>query len=201
MAVAPNPRYHRLGRYGRRNPLRRRSDVVEAWTVLLLGAALWVGAPLAGVFVGYHTHHETLLEADRQRAVSQAVRATLSRNTPATGASAGGAASVSKVLGPVRWTTADGRGGTGVARVAAGSRAGATVTVWLDGEGRITAPPPSHADAWARGTGTGIATTAAVAVMVGGAWLTVRGVAHRRRMAEWEREWAMTGPQWDRGKR
>lgn len=36
------------GRRLRRNPLRRRSDVVEAWTVLAVAVLLLLGAPLLG---------------------------------------------------------------------------------------------------------------------------------------------------------
>lgn len=38
----------------RRNPLRRHSDVVEAWTALIVAVLLLVGAPLASPrgFVG-----------------------------------------------------------------------------------------------------------------------------------------------------
>ncbi|NSL42795.1 hypothetical protein HO151_00845, partial [Streptomyces sp. 8P21H-1] len=42
-----------LVRKQRHNPLRRRSDVVEAWTALVVAVLLCAGAPLAGLGVGW----------------------------------------------------------------------------------------------------------------------------------------------------
>jgi hypothetical protein len=47
----------------------------------------------------------------------------------------------------VRWTAADGSTHTDEARVPVRSRAGSTVTVWTDGNGRIVADPLTEGDA------------------------------------------------------
>jgi hypothetical protein len=52
----------------RRNPLRRRSDVVEAWTVLAVAVLLFVGAPLAGAAVGWWRYDNAQARAAAQRA-------------------------------------------------------------------------------------------------------------------------------------
>lgn len=54
----------------RRNAVRRRSDVVEAWTRLFLGSALLVGAPLTGSLIGLSTFDNAQEKADHQRATS-----------------------------------------------------------------------------------------------------------------------------------
>lgn len=66
----------------RRNPLRRRSDVVEAWTVLAVALLLLLVAPLAGAVVGWWAHDDARATAAEQRAERHRVRAEVTGRVP-----------------------------------------------------------------------------------------------------------------------
>ncbi|MBW8820836.1 MAG: hypothetical protein JF598_22125, partial [Streptomyces sp.] len=59
----------------RRNPLRRRSDVIEAWTVLAVAALMLLGAPLVGAVVGWWAHGDARAVAAAQHSERHRVRA------------------------------------------------------------------------------------------------------------------------------
>ncbi|MGW3728091.1 Rv1733c family protein, partial [Streptomyces sp. NPDC000851] len=67
----------------RRNPLRRRSDVVEAWTALAVAVLLLLGAPLAGAVAAWWAHDEARSTAVAQRAERRHVRAEVLGRSPA----------------------------------------------------------------------------------------------------------------------
>lgn len=95
-----------------------------------------------------------------------------------------------------RWTAPDGSARTGVVRADPGSPEGASVTVWTDRTGRLVSKPPTAVEAQLQSTAAGVL----VAVGTGGAtvgcgWLA-RARLDRRRMRDWEAEWARVGPQW-----
>ncbi|MEV5886050.1 hypothetical protein AB0L74_25600 [Streptomyces sp. NPDC052020] len=179
----------------RRNPLRRRSDVVEAWTVLAVAVLLFVGAPLLGAAAAWWAHDEARAAASRQQAERQRVRAEVIGRTPdrLPSVQAGGRHSYRAT---VRWTEPDGAVRTTAARVPAGTRHGEVVEVWLDSRGRGV-PPPADGSAIVQHSLTmGVCATAGAVATVLLAHGGVRRVALRHRLAEWEREWARTEPRW-----
>ncbi|WP_077800772.1 DUF3592 domain-containing protein [Streptomyces sp. JHA26] len=178
----------------RRNPLRRRSDVVEAWTALVVAVLLCVGAPLAGVSAALWAQGQAQRIAAQQRAERHRVHATVVDRTPDSVASAQTGGQSYRVV--VRWTTPGGDTRTATSRVPAGARQGDVVTVWLDSRGR-SVPPPTGGSAVLEHTVTvgAFATLGAALTVLVGHSLGQRA-ALRRRMAEWERDWACTEPQW-----
>ncbi|MFD7885809.1 Rv1733c family protein [Streptomyces bauhiniae] len=187
-------RSHRPRR--RHNPLRRRSDVVEAWMVVVVAVLLCVVAPLAGTAAGLFAHDRARTHAEEQRAERQPVRAVV----------AGRPASRPTVHGDrghgyraeVRWTEPGRQTRTAVANVPAGTRAGDTVTVWFDSRGRAVAPPPNDVAVWQHTVAVGLGVAGGTAALVLLARAVERRVALRHRLAEWERDWARTGPAWTR---
>lgn len=181
----------------RRNPLRRRSDVVETWTALVVGVLLLVGVPLAGALTGLWAHHAARSAADAQRASRHRVHAeVIGRPSVRQAAPRIGTAPAFRVT--VRWTEPGKGTRTAVALVPGGSRHGDVVPVWFDSRGRSVAPPPNDTSVWQHTIGVGAvaaAGTATVILLVHG---TVRQVALRHRMAEWDRDWARTEPGWTR---
>ncbi|AWW41090.1 membrane protein [Streptomyces sp. AS58] len=181
----------------RRNPLRRRSDVVEAWTVLAVALLLFLGAPLAGAAAAWWAHDEAQTTAAAQRADRRHVRAEVVG--PSTGdltALQGGREYTYRAT--VKWTDPGDGPRTATARVPTGTRPGEAVDVWFDSRGRNVPPPPDGTVVWQHtlSIGTCAAGGAAVAVFLGHA--AVRRGANRHRMAEWERDWARTEPEWTR---
>ncbi|MEU6593977.1 DUF3592 domain-containing protein [Streptomyces sp. NPDC046881] len=179
----------------RRNPLRRRSDVVEAWTVLVVAVLLFVVAPLVGVAAGLHAHDRASALAAAQRAERHRVRAVVigearerlsdvqsDRRQP--------------YRAQVRWTEPGQGVRTAWARVPAGTRAGEPVSVWFDSRGRSVAPPPDDVAVWQHAVTVGLCAAGGVATAVFLGHAVERRIALRHRLAEWEREWARTGPRW-----
>ncbi|MEU3844594.1 hypothetical protein AB0E88_31755 [Streptomyces sp. NPDC028635] len=181
----------------RRNPLRRRCDVVEAWTALVVAALLLVGAPLAGVLTGWWAHGEARAVAAQQRADRHEVHARVVGRTPDTPPSVdGGSRHTTPVA--VRWVDARGATHTATARVPAGTRTGDAVDVWFDAHGHDVAAPPTESAVWQHTLSMGVAATGgtvAVVLLVHG---VVRRVSLRHRLDEWDRDWALTEPLWTR---
>lgn len=179
----------------RRNPLRRRSDVVEAWTLLIVAVLLFVVAPLTGVAAGLHSYDRARTLAAAQRAERHPVRAVVVGHPSGRPATVQGDREHA-YRAQVRWTEHGKGTRTASARVPAGSRAGDVVTVWFDAQGRSVAPPPDDVAVWQHTVTVGVCVAGATAVVVLLGHAVERRTALRHRLAEWEREWARTGPKW-----
>ncbi|WP_031160435.1 Rv1733c family protein [Streptomyces durhamensis] len=178
----------------RRNPLKRRADVLEAWVVL----GVWLLTVLAGVSAGLVAARSVEHGLARERAAWRPVVARVVARAPGSPPAHRHASSGDRVWAKVRWTVADRSAHAGQVRVEPGSRAGTPVTVWTDPQGRLVGRPTSLAEAAFRGTLVGclVGLSAAAVPFVGG--LALRGRLERRRMDAWDTEWARLGPQWGR---
>ncbi|MFF5187662.1 hypothetical protein ACFY30_28515 [Streptomyces sp. NPDC000345] len=180
----------RLWRW-RRNPLRRRSDVVEARIVL----ATWTLALLGGAFAGQAAATAVDRDIAARRADVHPVAAVLLEDAakipPTTTGFDDG-----RVWARVRWTTADGVTHTVRTKVDPDAAAGTRVTAWLDSAGDPVSGPPTAARRTVEVTGAGVlaASGAGLAVLAGGR--LIRGRLLRRRLQEWAAEWERVGPQW-----
>jgi hypothetical protein len=176
----------------RRNPLRRRSDVVEAWAGAALCAVLAVGAPVSGIVAANGTHEALVHQnQDRHRA-----SATLTRNATTASAARSNGVSPDEVRGHVRWTASDGTVHTGNVIVRAGMKAGAHVPVWLDGGGRLAAPPLTGVQSAVETDVMGAGAAGGFCVLALTGHRLVRAELNRRRARQWQREWARVEPQW-----
>jgi hypothetical protein len=186
----------RLWRW-RRNPLKRRSDVAEAWMVLAAGVLMVVGAPAVGVATGLGVEEAELRQSQDWHRVS----AVLTRTAPPATESVYSDSGNGRVAATVRWTASDGSYRTGKALVEPGREAGARTLVWLDEHGVPQDDPVTPVQAQAGGMVVGAsAATGTCLLVLGGRW-AVRQRLDLRREAEWEREWAETGPRWGLGGR
>ncbi|MGW0882379.1 Rv1733c family protein [Streptomyces sp. NPDC002671] len=180
----------RLWRW-RANPLRRHSDVVEAWIVL----ATWVLALVGGAFAGFAAAHSADAAFAARRAQVHAVSAVLTGDAART-PPAGTGYDDARVWATVRWTDAHGTVHTERAKVFPGARPGSRVTVWTDRTGQVVSAPVTGASATVQAALTGllVAPSTGAAIWVVG-W-GVRARLIRRRMAEWDEEWKQIGPRW-----
>ncbi|MEV5952353.1 hypothetical protein AB0M11_01005 [Streptomyces sp. NPDC051987] len=175
----------------RRNPLRRPSDVVEAWIVLAVWTVALLGGLLAGAAAGAAVHRDF---AERRAAVHP-VSARLTENAAA-GSPVLTGYDVGKSWVTVRWTDAAGATRTGLAKALPTARAGSRVQVWVNAAERPVAAPPSRAEAACESLATAVLVSPLVATAVwGGGWLVRRRLMHRR-LDEWDAEWRRIGPQW-----
>ncbi|QNP68945.1 hypothetical protein IAG44_05435 [Streptomyces roseirectus] len=178
----------------RRNPLKRRSDVVEAW--VLLGA--WTFAVCAGVLAGWAAASSMERGLARERAEWHTVEGTLTESAPPPAAEPESPARTEHLWTRVTWPGPDGTPRTGQVRVAAGSPAGTHVDVWTDARGRLVTEPTTPAQARLRSTLVGTlagATSAAIPFVTG---RLLRGRLERRRVEQWGVEWARFDPLWGR---
>ncbi|MFH8470427.1 hypothetical protein [Streptomyces sp. NPDC017991] len=168
------------------NPLRRRSDRIEAWTLLTAGLL----ALLVGTLAGLWATRSVELGLARERVEWRPVTALLTERAPGT------ASGSEQVWAEVRWSVADGSTHEGQTRVDPGSAAGTRVTVWSDLQGRLVTRPATQAQASLRAglIGVLVGATATLVPLAGGRLVT--GRLERRRLDRWDTEWERVGPQW-----
>jgi len=174
----------------RRNPLRRRSDVVEAWLLLTLCFL----ALVAGAVAGMVTAHAVEQSLDDRRTQRHPVSAVLTQDASDTATAT--TSSGDYAWAKVRWTAADGSPRTGLARVEPGIKAGSTARIWLDQRGNLATPPVSSEEAELQGVVLGAATAVCASVFVLPLGWALHDRLDRRRMAQWDTEWARVGPRW-----
>ena len=176
----------------RRNPLRRRSDVIEAWVGLIAVIVAIVGGVLAGVTVAQSAEQSL----HRQRLERRTTSAVLTED--AAGKNAARVVGDDRVWVTVRWTAPDGSARTGLTRVLPDTAKGTRVTVWTDRQGRLEPKPDSPAAARFQGVWAGTLAAMGVGITVTGAAQLVRGQLNRRRMEEWADEWQRVDGRWGR---
>jgi hypothetical protein len=177
------------------NPLRRRSDVAEAWLVPGAIAAFLALGPLVVLASLLVVHAGNAADQRAERAL-HSVRAVLLAAAPGPMQSAGGSNAWLDWT-PARWTV-DGVRHSGRIPVRAGTSAGAVVHVWLDRAGRVRVPPLTGGMARDR---IRVAMTAALAVLaafLAGLVLAGRVLLNRHRQAAWAAAWRAVEPEWSR---
>ncbi|GAA3771563.1 hypothetical protein GCM10022403_003550 [Streptomyces coacervatus] len=184
-----------LGWRWRSNPLRRHSDVVEAWIVL----AAWTAATAGGVAVGVVGAQAAEHAVNQDRAERRPVSAVLVKTLPGSGRDVVTGVRYDRVLATVRWTDpSDGKRTvrTGTADVKSTAKPGSEVQAWTDGHGRLVSAPVSPTEAATRvvlaGAGIGMAT--GLTVLGGGRLVRLR--VQRRATERWGAEWERVGKQW-----
>ncbi|MFG1810754.1 hypothetical protein [Streptomyces sp. NPDC049040] len=190
----------------RRNPLRRRSDVVEAWLGAVT-ALLLCTAPLIGWWAGQSVDRTLHRVARDQRAQRSLVPAAVveSPAAPGTTAAPGAAKAAAATAGTdprhgdmLHWIAPDRSPHT--AKVPAGLEVwrGDSLLLWTDRTGVLVPPPLDDTTASTHAVLAGVAAGSAA----GGALLMSRQLLvwrlMRRRMDSWEREWAAVGQDWGR---
>ena len=181
----------RLGRDA--NPLRRRSDVIEAWLAPAAIVVFLILSPLVAGLVAMGVRADNAAAQHVQQSWHP-VPAVLLRAAPGPEFSDNGANTWTDWT-PARWSVG-GRHYTGNIPVLAGSRAGSTQTVWLDNAGHVRAPAMTRPElGGAIGTGILLA-LAGLVVAIAVVSRLARWVLDRRRLASWETAWLAVGPRW-----
>jgi hypothetical protein len=176
-----------------RNPLRRRSDVIEAWLLPVAMIAFVTLSPLAGAAAGLRARADNVA-AHRAEQTWHRTDAVLLQASPGPLFVDGGA-NTWVVWTPARWTS-DGRQRFGEVPAAAGTRAGSTVPVWLDRAGHAQSPPLTAAQDQHHVIVAVSLALAALAVLLAGLALLTRRLVNWRRLAGWEAAWRSVSPQW-----
>lgn len=178
----------------RSNPLRRRSDVAEAWIGLAAAVALAVGVPVVGASTAVVLDGAVHQTAQEQQSARHLTDAVLLRDavSDANGYRAG--RGTDRIWVKVTWKAPDGSVRGGAAKADAGLRAGATTPVWTDDEGRLTTRPLTAAQATANAVGGGAFAAGMAIVVVVAARRFALGRLDRQRMEQWDTALAELGP-------
>lgn len=159
--------------------------MLAAWIVGALGALV------AGIGASLWVDHDLTARREATREVSAVLVEDASKDTPLTPYSGDGT-----VWARVRWTDPDGSTHTARAKVDPGGQAGSRVTVWIGRSGTPVVQPPGAVEARFQATLLGVpAAVGAVSLTLIATRLVLTRM-ERHRMAEWEAEWAQTGPSW-----
>jgi hypothetical protein len=170
-----------------RNPLRRKSDRIEAWILLAITVAFVPLSVLTAIGASHWAEQSARREYAAQRL--HEVSAVLLQAAPA---AVDGSVSI-----PVRarWSA---NGGTHVGDIAVvpGTARGTKVQIWVTPMGTVAQPPLSTAQIDARVVAGIVLAPMAVALAL---WLLlclVRWPLNRRRLASWAASWTSVGPRW-----
>jgi F0F1-type ATP synthase membrane subunit c/vacuolar-type H+-ATPase subunit K len=186
----------------RHNPLRRTTDLVEAWVALVAVLLILLAAPVAGAVIGSVAQDSLEKSARNEQQARHLVAATVVKKLnrgpldPDPDSSTGRDAQ-SRVL--ARWTAPDGTAQHGVVLAALESpHHGDHFTLWTDTHGRIVARPLDTATATTHAVMAGFgAATMTVGLIEGSRRLIVWRMV-RRRYARWDQAWDKAGPDWGR---
>ncbi|MFF5536692.1 hypothetical protein ACFY71_30235 [Streptomyces cinerochromogenes] len=184
----------------RNNPLRRATDLAEAWVALVALLLIAVAAPVTGCLVGAAAQDSLQRSARQQQHARHQVTATVVRDlggtVPETDPDTSSAREArSRVL--AHWTAPDGtrRHGPVLADLKTPHR-GDHFRLWTDPHGRITTRPLDSATATTHAVLAGFGAALLTAGLVEtGRRITVWRLV-RRRYARWDQAWDRAGPDW-----
>jgi hypothetical protein len=186
----------------RHNPLRRRTDLAEAWAALVALLLIVFVGPLVGALTGQVAQDTLQRSVREQRQARHLVTASVVRKLDRSPLDTDPESSSGRDLRSrvaADWTAPDGtaRRGTVLAPLA-DPRRGDQFTLWTDARGRIVARPldPATATTHSVLAGVGAALLTAGLVEAGRRLAVWRMVL--RRYARWDRAWERAGPDWGR---
>jgi hypothetical protein len=186
----------------RHNPLRRATDLAEAWLGLAALLLILVLAPVVGSLIGGVAQDSLQESVRKQRESRHLVSATVSRTLnrspleadPETSA---GREMRTRVLAD--WTAPDGTAQHGpVMANLKNPRSGDRFTLWTDAHGRIVARPLDTATATTHAVLAGFGAALLLMGLVEGGRRLIVWRMVRHRYARWDQAWDRAGPDWGR---
>ncbi|MFJ9731275.1 hypothetical protein ACIRUL_07950 [Streptomyces sp. NPDC101171] len=180
----------------RGNPLRRRSDLLLGWFGLGLLAAVLAAAPVVALLAGDAARRHYARTAQHQAETRRPTTVVLLRDVPRHPEPGSAEAALTRYPARVLVDGPDGRTRTVRTEVEPGLRAGSTVHVWADRDGRITGAPMTAEEIRSRCMGWAICAALATAGAGAAAYGTAARAVRRHNLAAWEAAWTRTAPRW-----
>ena len=177
-----------------RNPLRRRTDRVEAWVRLALACAVVLCGPALVGWAGTAAYRSVLVTTERERGRLYPVDAVLLEDAVGLAYTRGEVADW-PMPARARWIAPDGRQRTGDVVTETAADAGSVIVIWTDVHGDLVDTTHGRTPAGAA-VGAGLAVVLGIAAVYSSLLLVIRRTLHRRRMASWELEWTLVEPRW-----
>ena len=183
----------------RRNPLRRRSDRIQAWSAFLTIMTLLLVSPWVARYVARETYRDEVQASAWERQHRFQVPAVLLEDPSqlAGDTTDEGPPPPPPVSALASWVGPDGVARTGNVSAEPDRRAGSTQLIWVDDRGAVASTPLRRSpvfDAFA-------IAVMAVCGLVGGLAGVHRIIVwrlDRRRLRDWQAEWLMIEPLWRR---
>lgn len=186
----------------RHNPLRRTTDLVEAWLAFAALALILVVAPVVGALVGTAAQGSLQQSVREQRAARHLVTATVVKKVDGSPLDPDPETATtrdrhSRVVAD--WTGPDGtdRHGTVLANLK-DPQPGDRFTMWTDERGRTVGRPLDAATATTHAVLAGFGATVLAAGLIESARRLIVWRMIRRRYARWDQAWEKAGPDWGR---
>ncbi|WP_033039510.1 Rv1733c family protein [Streptomyces monomycini] len=185
----------------RRNPLRRTTDLLEAWVALAAILVIVLGGGFAGLAAGSAAHEalqrSVRIQAQQRHQVWATPDRAAARPSAATDPEAAAGRETHRRV-DAHWTAPDGSEHSGPVAAPGAVRAGERFRIWTDAQGRVVTRPLDASTARAHAVLAGLGAAALVgAVTVGGRQLVTRRMLNTRHR-RWEREWERVGQDWGR---
>ncbi|PZH00583.1 hypothetical protein C1I97_23160 [Streptomyces sp. NTH33] len=180
----------------RRNPLRRPTDLLQAWVGLGLLLAVLAAVPAAMFLVGDAAFRHYVRTAEHQEQTRWQTTAVLVHDSPRHPEPGSEEAKTARYPVQVRFTDPGGRTRTARADVHPGLSAGSSVDVWADTDGRITEPPMTDDQIRSRSMGWAIIAALTVCAAGAAAYGTTALALRRRNLSAWAAAWSRTAPRW-----
>ncbi|MGW3728806.1 Rv1733c family protein [Streptomyces sp. F001] len=185
----------------RHNPLRRTTDLVEAWVALGALLAILLVAPVIGSLVGSVAQDSMQRSVREQRQSRHLVTATvvreLERSPLDLDAETASRETRTRVL--AHWTAPDGTDHRAPVMTHLGTpEPGEHFTIWTDGHGRTATRPLDPATATTHAVLAGFGAAVLTAGLVEGVRRMIVWHMVRRRYARWDQAWDRAGPDWGR---
>ncbi|MFE1953454.1 MULTISPECIES: Rv1733c family protein [Streptomyces] len=186
----------------RHNPLRRGTDLAEAWIALAALVLIVVAGPVVGVVAGSLSRDALYRSVDEQHSHRQEVVATVVKkvaqpplDTDPETATARDAHS--RVV--ATWTAPDGSAHRDrVVAALKSPQSGDTFPLWTDEQGHVVGRPLDKATATTHAVLAGFGAAVALTGLVEGTRRVVVWRMVRRRYARWDHAWDIAGPDWGR---
>jgi hypothetical protein len=177
------------------NPLARGSDRLQGALLIVTLALATVLVPVM-LTIGSLTYGGLVDAAERHSREWVRTTAVVTENAPPAGYVSRGEPVFSTMRAMVEWRLPDGTTGTGRAPVERGTRAGARVTIWLDGQGKPVGPPAETTDAVAAGVFVAVTGWFVAGGVLTLAYYGTTRLLDRSRSRSWERDWTRVEPEW-----
>ncbi|MGW3954192.1 Rv1733c family protein [Streptomyces sp. NPDC004752] len=184
----------------RHNPLRRATDLAEAWVALGALLLITVAAPVAGSLVGAVAQDALQQSARAQQHSRHLVTATVVRKLADAVPEAGPDTPIghdprSRVL--AEWTAPDATLQHGpILAPLTSPHPGDHFTLWADAHGRMVARPLDSATATTHAVLAGFGAALLISGLVEGGRRMIVWRMVRRRYARWDQAWDRAGPDW-----
>ncbi len=176
-----------------RNPLRRRSDHVEA-AVRLTAVIGVVVAVVIGIVLGLQSYRKGVQAEEYQANTRHLTKAVVIRDAaPPKVAPSGG---VVTPRAQASWKAPDGTVREGYIEAEPAKHVGDTVLIWTDQNGAVTTKPQDRETTLVTAITHGVGIPLGAFAVFGGLAIGVRVVNQRQARRRWEAEWNVVEPSW-----